>query len=319
MAYSIMIGFSSPVARSFHLTISPYFVKAPVPLGGSSRGHVHVTLRIAHACAPSSLSNLPSFCQASSLLLGKSYIGHRPHRGNFVVVIISNPIWKVLLLSPYSEGSIRSIRISTDESHRMHASTCQISPSRQAHHLGGSSMSRRARSPFTLALSVGLPSWHHYVKDGTYCLQYTTARLLWPSSTHRDHIISVIYYSVLFPTRVTLIVHHLLSSSRGWISPSLFLQYIVWWRWPWPPLVLFVFSFLGSRLISSACTTSFFFTLSYHFRTCASSSIVGLINRLNIVSALCVKAKDQLIHNTYLVRNSDSKEWEYHSLSYSIL
>ncbi len=65
---------------------------------------------------------------------------------------------------------------------------------------------------------------------------------------------------------------------------------------------LFVFSidfFLGSRLISSACTTSFFFTLSYRFRTCASSSMVGLINRLNIVSALCVKAKDQLIHNTY--------------------
>ena len=29
---------------------------------------------------------------------------------------------------------------------------------------------------------------------------------------------------------------------------------------------------------------------------------------LNIVSALCVKAKDQLIHNTYLVYNSDSKE-----------
>ena len=45
---------------------------------------------------------------------------------------------------------------------------------------------------------------------------------------HHDHIISLIYYSVLFPTRVTLIVHHhLLSSSRGWISPSLFLQYIV--------------------------------------------------------------------------------------------
>lgn len=70
-------------------------------------------LRIAHACAHSSLSNLPSFCQASlsspHTIVGQVLlnIGHHPHCGNFFVVIIGNPSIQKDLLQPYLNGSIR--------------------------------------------------------------------------------------------------------------------------------------------------------------------------------------------------------------------
>ena len=52
--------------------------------------------------------------------------------------------------------------------------TRRISPSRQAHRLGGSSLSS-GPIPFHIALFVGLPSHrHHYVKDGTYCASRTS-------------------------------------------------------------------------------------------------------------------------------------------------
>ena len=160
---------------------SPPFVKALIPLGRSSTGATSMLpLRIAHASAPSSLSNLPSFCQASSasshiyIYIGQVllYIGHRPHRGNFVVVIViissKNPIRKVLLW-PCSEGSIRAAR--TDEScHRMLPPYFKSAlffvglnwvgpPHCRAH--------SHSHSP-----SLGCPHRHRYDKDGTYCLHY---------------------------------------------------------------------------------------------------------------------------------------------------